>query len=188
MAVMRAGDRWAAAVDADLGPWLREQGAHYGSSRVEPDGTHAVSWYFDPDSPHAARRRERVLVFRARDGLTGSWEVALAERRVTEPGERARETAGAAVTVDRAGLPAAVAGLLRGGLAGHRRRPERPPREAVDLGSPVLGLVLGVVLLLGARLDITLAPGIIALALPLLGISACRVVARTVRAAVRPGR
>jgi hypothetical protein len=188
MAVMRAGDRWAAAVEADVGPWLRGQGAHYGCSRTEPDGSHAVSWYVEPGSPHAARRRERVLVFRAGDDVTGPWEVELAERRATEPGVRPRETAGVATTTDRAGLATAVAALLRGGLAGHRRRPARAPREAVDLGSPVLGLVLGVAMLLGARLDITLAPGIVALALPLLGVSACRVVARVLRAATRPGR
>jgi hypothetical protein len=184
MAVMRSGDRWAAAVDAAAGPCLRDAGAHYGSSRVEPDGTHAVSWYFAPDSPHAGRRRrERVVVFRARGDAGGPWEVVLAERIAREPDGRVRETAVVTAGTDRDGLLDAVRGLLAGGLAGHRVRPARAPREPVDLGSPVLGLVLGVALLLGARLDITLAPGIIALALPLLGVCACRVVARLLRAA-----
>src|SRR5690349_7744384 len=112
MAVMRAGDRWAAAVDGAVGPGLRAQGAHYGSSRREPDGTHVVSWYFAPDSPHAARRRrERVLVFRAAGEPAGAWDVELAERRAAEPDGRVRETAGVATTTDGAGLPAAVAGL-----------------------------------------------------------------------------
>ncbi|MDD7941924.1 hypothetical protein PHK61_26265 [Actinomycetospora lutea] len=179
MAVMRAGDRWAAAVDTAVGTWLRAQDAHFGASRVDADGTHTVSWYFAPTSAHAGRRRrERVLVFRTRD--EDDWEVELAERAAAEPG-RVRETAANAARTDRAGLPATVQRLLAGGLARHRRRPARVPRAPADLGSPVLGLVLGVAMLLGARLDIDLAPGIVALALPLLGVNACRLVARLVR-------
>ncbi|MHC1558521.1 hypothetical protein ACR9E3_06175 [Actinomycetospora sp. C-140] len=176
MAVRRAGDRSAAAVDAAVGDRLRAQGAHYGSSRVEPDGTHAVSWYFAP-----RRRRERLLVFRTRDD--DAWEVVLAERSATELGGTARETAAATRSVPRDGLSAAVGELLAAGLAGHRRRTVRTPRERVDLGSPLLGLVLGAALLLGARLDITVAPELLALALPLLGVCGCRVVARALRGA-----
>jgi hypothetical protein len=179
MAVMRAGDRWAGAVEAAVGSWLRAQDAHFGASRADANGTHVVSWYFAPTSPYAGRRRrERVLVFRSRDG--DDWEVELAERAAAEPG-RVRETAATGVRTDRAGLPAAVRRLLAGGLSGHRRPATRAPRAPADLGSPLLGLVLGVALMLGARLDIDLAPGIMALALPVLGVNACRLVVRLLR-------
>lgn len=178
---MRAGDRAAAAVATAVGPWLEERAGHYGSSRRGPDGVPAVSWYFPP-----RRRRERVLVFRAFEGGTDRWELEIAERSVPDAG---RETVVHASTVrccSRAELPDVVAALL---AAGPSRRPVAPRRSAgpVDLGSPVLGLLLAALLLAGARAEITLAPSLIALGLPLLAVSACRVVVRLLRAAARGG-
>ncbi len=168
---MRAGDRAAAVVATAVGPWLEERAAHYGSSHRG-----AVSWYFPP-----RRRRERVLVFRDLDGTAERWEVELAERSVSDPGQAAVVHASSVRRCSRTGLADAVDELLTAGPS-RRAAGARAPAAPVDLGSPVLGLLLAVALLAGARAEITLAPSLIALGLPLLGVSACRVVARLLRA------
>lgn len=178
MATMRAGDRAAAAVATAVGPWLEERGAHYGSSRRG-----SVSWYFPP-----RRRRERVLVFRDLDGATERWEVELTECSVSGPRAAPVVHASSVRRCSRAGLGDAVGDLLATGPS-RRPVPARPAGVStpVDLGSPLLGLALAVLLLAGARAEITLAPSLVALGVPLLAVSACRIVARLLRLCVRGG-
>jgi hypothetical protein len=129
-----------------------------------------------------------VLVFHDLDGAMEHWEVELTECSVSDPGGTAVVHAWSVRRCSRAGLADAVTELLSTGPA---RRPAvartagvSPP---VDLGSPLLGLLLAVLLLAGARAEITLAPSLVALGVPLLAVSACRIVVRLVRVCVRGG-
>lgn len=127
-------------------------------------------------------------MFRDLDGVMEHWEVELTECSVSDPGGTAVVHASSVRRCSRAGLSDAVNDLLATG-------PARGPATArpaggsppVDLGSPLLGVLLAVLLLAGARAEITLAPSLVALGVPLLAVSACRVVVRLLRVRARGG-
>ncbi|MFC5062115.1 hypothetical protein [Actinomycetospora atypica] len=189
------GGIWGATARAEVGPQLAALGAHYGACRTLPDGTRAVSWWFE-----ASRRRQRRLVFRAPAGRTDEWEVEYAEH--SADGRRTWLHDSRTVRTTREGLAGAVADLVGRGLtrrgavrelhddptrrpvvdgpspgprpaaaAASAHRPPPPPR-GLRVADGVLGMVVAAALFAACRIDIDLAPNLAAVAVPLFGVSA----------------
>jgi hypothetical protein len=109
-------NRWADAVDRQVGDWLSEHGATYGTCHVDDD-TRVLSWWFPRGSPYGGRgRRHRALAFRALHGDLDRWEIVYREQANGLAGGPVRYYASTAHSTDLAGLQHTAAALAETGL------------------------------------------------------------------------